>query len=659
MKTWPLLLCICLLLSGCRKKQTAAPDRTAPAPVEHLAHLGPAIFTTGIAAQCENRIRDDLQHYAAALPLLKNIHNKQSADEAARQLEQLFPENGEQPPISGMETLPREQELALDNLYYHPWEQTVKQWEICLETLKRHQHHQSATLSTALERIAAPRPHGYLLNPDTLHSLRSRPQLHHRIAIAATPDSCIRQQTEKNFEPVERLLSNVSDRSSADTAAAALLDWKNKKQIAWCRLLDERRNHNLRTKISHIIQRQSETCRLHKKRFIHQNYYGSEALKQACKDTAAVRTIRQTQLSQRDDLKTLIDHIRQINDRESAEACSRLIHQFVEQTLQRERPLGRLDELPEAYSANIHIKTAMLLAPLFESFCQERDRLQALQYFGSGALEKAMSPDSIYLPFWGLGNYYTYGESSFSYLLSSHIRVISSYQYQTPEEQPASSPEPDAAAYAGAYMGITALNNRLNDLLSTITDEQTAAAALPSIQTLVGQIETAYMQARPALSAATHRTHILQTHTRYNQELASVETYLLTCLLEAEEYYLSAELKATLHYLRQAATRETALQHERTVEQLHRLNDTLAAVHNKTSADTAADETRQLIRQADAYDNITAILGFPERTASPLDDHKRIISRYNTLKKAIEQRECHGSEQLQKAFYRLAQIVSH
>lgn len=659
MKTWPQLLCVCLLLTHCRKEQSTTPAPPNPEQAEQPAPLRPAIFTTGIAAQCENRIRADLQRNAAALRLLQNIRNKQTADETALQLEQLFSDNGEQPPVPDLAALPRAQELALDNAYYHQWAQTVQQWETILNTLRQHQHHQSAALEQTLERIEDPRPCDYLLNPDLLHIDRSRPQPHHLAAIAETPDLQIRQQAEKDFAPLGHLLNNVSDRSTADAAAAALLDWKTNEQIVWQRLLDERRDPDFLQDMRYLYGQQSETFRQHKKRFIRQRYYGSEALRQACDDTAAAQLIRQAQTSLRDDLQTLIGHIRQVHDRSSAEACTALIHQFVSNTLQQNFPFGRFHELPEKYTANINIKTAMLLAPLFEAFWQENDRLQALQYFGSGALEKAMSPHSIYLPFWGLGNYYTYGEDSFIYLLSSHLRVRSSYQYQTPKEQPAATPEPDTAAYAEAYTGITALNNRLNNLLSTITGEQTAAAALPGIRTLVEQIETAYMQARPALAAATHRTHILQTPTRYKQELASLETYYHICLLEAEEYHLTPELETALRRLKQTSTRETELQHARTVEQLHRLNDTLAAVRNKTSADTAADDTRQLIRQADAYDNITAILGFPEHTAASPDDLEPPSSRYENLRKTLEQSNFYGSDRLQQAFYRLSQIGSH
>lgn len=653
MKTWFLPLCTCLLLSHCREEQS-----TAPQQAEQLEPLRPAIFTTGIAAQCENRIRADLQRNIAALHLLRNIRNKQTADDTARQLQQLFSGNGEQPPEPDLAALPREQELALDNAYYHQWEQTAQQWETILNTLSRHQHHQSAALQQTLESIKNLRPCDYLLNPDLLHSYRSRPQPHHLAAIAETPDLQILRQEEKDFTPLSHLLNNVSDHTTADAAAAALLNWKTNEQIVWQRLLDERRDPDFLQDMHYLYGQQSETLRQHKKRFIRQRYYGSEALRQACDNTAAAQLIRQAQTALRDDLQTLISHIRQVHDRSSAETCATLIHQFVNNTLPPNFPFGRYHELPDKYTANIHIKTAMLLAPLFETFWQENDRLQTLQYFGSGALEKAMSHHSIYLPFWGLGNYYTYGEDSFPYLLTSHMRARPSYRYQTPNEQPAAAPEPDAIAYAEAYTGITALNNRLNSLLSTITDEQTAAAALPGIRTLVEQIETAYMQARPALAAATHRTHILQTPTRNKQELASVETYLLTCLLEEEEYHLTPELETTLRRLKQTSTRETELQHARTVAQLHRLNDTLAAVRNKTSADAAADETRQLIRQADAYNDIIAILGFPERTASPLDGHERISDRYENLRKTLEQRNCYGSDRLQQAFYRLSQIGS-
>ena len=109
MKTWPLLLCTCLLLSHCREEQS-----TAPQQAEQLDTLRPAIFTTGIAAQCENRIRADLA------------------------------------------ALPREQELALDNAYYHQWAQTAQQWETILKKLKRHQHHQSAALQEILDSPETP-----------------------------------------------------------------------------------------------------------------------------------------------------------------------------------------------------------------------------------------------------------------------------------------------------------------------------------------------------------------------------------------------------------------------------------------------------------------------------------------------------------------------
>ncbi len=651
MKTW--FLCTCLLLAGCRKEQP-----TTPQQAEQLDTLHPAIFTTGIAAQCENRIRADLQRNTAALHLLQKIHNKQTADKTALQLDQLFSDNGELPPEPDLAALPHEQELALDNSYYHQWAQTAQQWETSLNTLSRHQHHQSDALQQTLERIEDLRPHDYLLNPDLLHSYRSRPQPHHLAAIEETPNLQILRQAEKDFAPIGHLLNNVSNRSTADAAAAALLDWKTNEQIVWQRLLDERRDPDFLQDMRHLYRQQSETLRQHKKRFIHQRYYGSEALRQACDDTAAVQLIRQAQNSLRDDLQTLIGHIRQVHDRSSAEACAALIHQFVSNTLPPNFPFGRHHELPEKYTANIHIRTAMLLAPLFETFWQENDRLQALQYFGSGALEKAMSPDSIYLPFWGLGNYYTYGDDSLPYRLCPPTRSTPPYPYEKRPVHPSANPEPNAVAYAEAYTGITALNNRLNSLLSTITDQQTAAAAIPRIRTLIEQIETAYMQALPALAAAMHHTHILQTPTRYKQELASLETYYHICLLEAEEYHLTPELETTLRRLKQTSTRETELQHARTVEQLHRLNDTLAAVRNKTSADAAADETRQLIRQADAYHNITAILGFPERTASPLDGHERIISRYENLRKTLEHRNCYGSNRLQQAFYRLSQIGS-